>query len=166
MSLSSLSGLRGLKSSHLFAGLACAALLPLASAPALAQDETLERVEVRGRIVEMPVRYDVSAACVDFEYQFLKALARTWVDDGRYGEVQVQMVLDKGMVDSAEARGFSSSVARQVRRAVHRLDCEGQKAAGPQLYRFVVDFVPESARQGSTRIASIRPGRPQPISGG
>jgi len=138
---------------NLFAGLT---VLTLAAAPALAQAEALERVEIRGRVVEAAPRYDVHAACKGLEDQLASALHKTWLEEGRYGEVKVQLVLENGRVDAAEAKGVSAAVSRKVRAAVHRLDC-AQQAAGTQVYRFSVDFIdPNPTFMGATRTADAR----------
>lgn len=139
----------------LFAGLA---LLTLAAAPALAlaQAQALERVEIRGRVVETAPRYDVHAACKGLEDQLASALHKAWLEEGRYGEVKVQLLLENGRVDAAEAKGVSAAVSRKVRAAVHRLDC-AQQAAGTQVYRFSVDFVDPNPRyMRDTRTAGAR----------
>lgn len=119
----------------------------LLTQPALAEPDALERVEVRGRIIEAPLRYDVHAACENFDEQFLKALSRTWVDDGRYGEVKVQFVLAGGEVDAVSTSGISISTSQKVRRAMQRVTCTAQPAvASAKVYRFSVDFVPFSER--------------------
>jgi len=145
----------------LFAALAA---LTLAAGPALAQD--LERVEVRGRVVEAAPRYDVKASCADIEDRLQTMLARTWEEERRYGEVKVQMVLENGQIGAVQAKGISNTVARKVGNAVHRLDCNNQAAAGPQVYRFSVDFINPDAPvrdSGDTRTAGARSVR---ISGG
>ncbi len=139
----------------LFAACAAVATLTLAATPAAAESNTLERIEIRGRIVEATPRYDVHAACKGMQEQLATALARTWFDQGRYGEVKVQMVLENGRVEAAEANGISSAVSRKVRAAVHRLDCAHQ-AAGTQVYRFSVDFIDPNATRSETRTAGTR----------
>ncbi|MFG6432063.1 hypothetical protein [Roseateles sp. LYH14W] len=135
----------------LFAGLA---LLTLAAAPALAQAQALERVEIHGRVVEATPRYDVHAACKGLDNQLASALTKAWLEEGRYGEVKVQLVLENGRVGAAEATGISRAVSRKVRAAMHRLDC-AQQAAGTQVYRFSVDFIdPNATTIGETRTAA------------
>jgi hypothetical protein len=132
----------------LFAGLAA---MTLAAGPALAQSEGMERVEVRGRVVEATPRYDVKTACASIEEQLQSMLARTWYEEGRYGEVKVQLVMENGQIGSVQAKGVSNTVSRKVGIAVHRLQCETQAAAGAQIYRFSVDFVsPDAHPQGSS----------------
>ena len=139
--------------SGLLAGIACA----FAAGPALAQSEGLERVEVRGRVVEATARHDVRAACDDMEGRLQSMLARTWAEQGRYGEVKVQLVLENGEIRAVDAKGISHAVARQVRSAVHRLDCAGQATAGVAVYRFSVDFIdPNAPASDATQMA----GRP------
>jgi len=135
--------------------LASLAVLTLAAGPALADE--LERVEVRGRVVEAAARSDVHAACEAIDDQLQSALARTWVDEARYGEVKVQLVLSNGHVDAVDAKGVSNAVSRSVKKAVHRLDC-APSTAGTQVYRFSVDFIdPEApAMPGDTRTAARR----------
>ncbi|RYE81622.1 MAG: hypothetical protein EOO80_00535 [Oxalobacteraceae bacterium] len=134
----------------LFAGLAA---LTFAAAPAFAQAEELERVEVHGRMVDATPRTDVHAACANLDEQVGVALYRAWREEARYGEVNVQLVVQNGEVGAAEAKGISTSVARKVRSAMHRLDCS-QKTAGTQVYRFTVDFInPNAPASRETRTA-------------
>ncbi|KQW41992.1 MULTISPECIES: hypothetical protein [unclassified Roseateles] len=149
----------------LFAGLACAISLTLTAGPALAQTEEMGRVEISGRVVEAPIRYDVHANCQGIEDQLQSALDLTWLREGRYGEVKVQLALENGEVSGVEAKGISNIVARQVRNAVNRLDCGPQSTSGTQIYSFSVDFIdpamPASAAQYAkakrtgTRIALV-----------
>jgi hypothetical protein len=139
----------------LVAGLACAITLTLTVGPALAQSADLERVEIKGRVIEAPARYDVLAACPDIAARLPGALDRAWHVHGRYGEVQVQFVMDQGVPEAVQAKGISNLVAREVRNAVSRLDCGPQTVAGPQVYRFVVDFIdPYQPRSTQTAAAS------------
>ena len=139
----------------MFAGLACAITLTLAAGPALADEPNgLSRVEVSGRVVEAPVRYDVHASCQDIEGQLQSALETTWLREQREGKVKVQFVMENGEVSNVGARGFSTSAARDVRKAVSRLSCGPQQTASAQLYRFSVDFVdPASTRAADTQMA-------------
>lgn len=134
--------------------LAGIAMLTLAAGPALAQPDGMERVEVRGgRVLETVPRYDVRAACSALEEELQTALARTYVDEGRYGEVKVQFVLENGRVNTVQARGVSNTVSRQVRAAMHKVDCTSRSTADAQVYRFTVDFVDPQAT-GDTRTAA------------
>lgn len=136
--------------------LAASALLTLAAGPALAQTGSLERVEVRGgRVLEVVPRHDVHAACNTIEEELQTALARTWADEGRYGEVKVQFVLENGRVSTVQARGVSSTIARQVRAAMHKVDCTSSTTADAQVYRFTVDFVDPQA-SADARMAARR----------
>lgn len=146
----------------LFAAIACAATLALTAGPAMAAPDDLERVEVRGRVIEAPARYDVHAACEGLEGQLQSALERTWAIEGRYGEVKVQFVMENREVGAVQANGISRSIARDVRQAVNRLHCGPQNTASAQIYRFSVDFIDPrapamdtlTARSGSgTRVA-------------
>jgi len=137
----------------LFAALAT---LTLAAAPAFAQSNAMERVEVRGRVVEATPRHDVHAACGRMEEQLQTALARTWVEEGRYGEVKVQLVLENGRVGTVKTQGVSNTVARKVRAAVHHLECTPQTTAGAEVYRFSVDFIDPNATRSETRTAGTR----------
>lgn len=125
----------------LFASIACAVTLTLTAGPALAEPGDLERVEINGRVVEAPARYDVHAACADLEGQLQSALERTWLVEGRYGEVNVQFVMKNGEVGAVQAKGISNLVARNVRTAVNRLQCGPQLTADAQIYRFNVNFI-------------------------
>lgn len=139
---------------RLLAVLAGATVLTLSAGPALAQAEDLERVEVRGRVIEAPARYDVHQACDDLDGQLQSALDKTWFREGRYGEVKVQFVMENGQVGAVQAKGISSAVARDVRSAVNRLHCGPQTLASAQIYRFSVDFVDPQALAGDTQTAS------------
>lgn len=130
----------------LFAGLACAITLTLAAGPAMAAPGGLERVEISGRVVEAPVRYDVRAGCNDIDTQLQDALQTTWERERRVGQVKVQLVMDGGDVTAVSASGISNVVERSVRRAVNSLACGQHVAtAGPQIYRFRVDFIDPDA---------------------
>ncbi|KQY82871.1 hypothetical protein [Pelomonas sp. Root1444] len=143
----------------LFAGMACAITLALAAGPAFAEPADLERVEVSGRVIEAPARYDVHAACADLDGQLQSALSRIWEDEGRYGEVKVQFVVENGEVNAVNAKGISHKIARSVRNAVNRLDCgAGTSTAAAQIYRFSVDFV-DPNRPGATQMAGAAPNR-------
>ena len=133
---------------------AALATLTLAAAPAFAQSNDMERVEIRGRVVEATPRYDVHAACENMQEQLRTALARTWFEESRYGEVKVQLVLENGRVGSVKTQGVSNTVARKVRAAVHHLKCARQTTAGAEIYRFSVDFIdPDATVNGETRTA-------------
>jgi hypothetical protein len=138
-----------------FASLACVVALTLTAGPALAAPGDLERVEISGRVVEAPVRYDLRAGCAAVDAQLQDALQTTWERERREGEVRVQIVMDGGDITSVKADGISNSVERSVRNAVNRLDCGQQASTGPQIYRFSVDFIdPDDRRQrmaGHTR---------------
>lgn len=142
---------------RLFAGLAGAAALTLAAGPALAQDADMDRVEVRGRVVHAPVRYDVHERCDDIDGQLQSALQRTWEREGRYGEVKVQFVMENGAVAGVQANGISHIVARDVRTAMYRLHCGPQATASAQIYRFDVAFIDPNAPHDTTT-ANAKPG--------
>ena len=147
--------------------LASLAALTLSAGPAMAQTEGMERVEIRGRVVDATPRYDVKVACSRIEEQLPRMLARTWYEEGRYGEVKVQLVLENGQIGGVKAKGISNTVSRKVTNAVYRLDCATQAAAGPQVYRFSVDFIDPDAparTDDSTRTADM--GRVRISSGG
>lgn len=138
--------------------LATIALLTLAAGPALAQTGGMERVEVRGgRVLETVPRHDVHSACSAIEEELQTALARTYVDEGRYGEVKVQFVLENGRISTVQARGVSNTVSRQVRAAMHKVDCTSRATADAQVYRFTVDFVdPQASADARMAARSIR----------
>ncbi|MFG6461687.1 hypothetical protein ACG04Q_08905 [Roseateles sp. DXS20W] len=138
--------------------LAGAALLTLAAGPALAQNSGIERVEVRGgRVLETVPRHDVHSACSTIEEELQTALARTWADEGRYGKVKVQFVLENGRVSAVQARGVSNAVSRQVRAAMHKVDCTSRATADAQVYRFSVDFVdPQASADARMAARNIR----------
>lgn len=146
----------------LFAGLACAITLTLTAGPALAGPaHELARVEVQGRMVEAPVRYDVRAGCAGIEAQLQESLQLAWMRATRFGAVKVQLVMQDNEVADVSAKGISNEVAREVRRAVNRLDCGNSAttaAAGAQVYRFSVDFIDPSSRPADLRTAGGQPG--------
>ncbi|MFG6443271.1 hypothetical protein [Roseateles sp. LKC17W] len=122
--------------------LAALATLTLAAGPALAQSAMLERVEVQGgRVIETVPRSDVHVACPSIDDELTRALARTWHDTHRFGEVNVQFVLENGQVSAVTAKGVSNTVARSVRSAMYRVDCAAQKTAEAQVYRFTVALI-------------------------
>lgn len=139
----------------LFAGLACAIALTVTAGPALAQAADLGRVEVRGRVIEAPVRYDVHTACNDLDGQLQGALGRIWEDEARYGEVKVQLFMENGEIGAVQAKGISSKISRGVRNAVSRLDCGPRTTAAAGIYHFSVDFI--DPRDSATRTAGSNP---------
>lgn len=140
----------------LFAALAYAITLTLTAVPAFAGPaDDLERVEVLGRVIEAPARYDVHTACDDLDGQLQSALERTWALEGRYGEVKVQFVMENGEVSHAQADGISRGIARSVRNAVNRLHCGPTKTAAAQIYRFSVDFI--DPRRSDAQMAGAKP---------
>jgi|GEM_PF-3459029 len=124
----------------LFAGFACAVALTLAVGPAMASTSGLERVEINGRLVDAPMRYDAHANCEALDRQLQEALQSTWERERRTGQVKVRVVMDGGEITDVQADGMSNTAQRAVRRAVSRLNCGSQAAAGTQVYRFDVDF--------------------------
>lgn len=139
----------------LFAGLACAITLALTAGPAFAEPADLERVEVSGRVIEAPARYDVHSACADLDGQLQSALGRIWEDEARYGEVKVQFVMENGEVAAVQAKGISQKIARSVRNAMNKLDCGPRTVAAAQIYRFSVDFI--DPNRSSTQMAGAKP---------
>lgn len=126
----------------LFAGVACALTLAVTAGPALAQpSQELTRVQVQGRMVEAPVRYDVRASCAGIERQLQDALQTTWQRERQVGRVNVELVMQGNEIGNVSARGISGSVARSVRSAVRELDCGTQTVADARVYRFRVDFI-------------------------
>ena len=125
----------------LFAGAACAITLALAAGPAMADTTAMERVNVRGRVVEAPVRYDVHASCAGIDDQIREDLSLVAARTRATGEVHVQFVVEGGRVEGVQARGHDGVLNRNVRDAVRRLSCSSQSMAGAQIYRFTVAFV-------------------------
>lgn len=125
----------------LFAGLACALTLTLTAGPALAAPGELERVQVSGRVVEAPVRYDFSAHCAGMEEQLQQALQTTWVRERLAGQVNVQLLMQGDEIDAVRARGIANRVERSVRKAVSELKCGPQATTEARIYRFRVDFI-------------------------
>lgn len=130
----------------LFAGAALALTLALTAGPALAATGELERVEVRGNVVEAPVRYDVTANCPGIENQLQEALQKTWRQERLEGRVTVQFVMQGDDIESVRARGMINPMNHAVRKAVSRLECGPQTSAAARVYRFHVDFVDPDAR--------------------
>lgn len=139
-----------------FAGLACALALALTAGPALAQSTEMERVEVRGHVVEAPVRYDVHASCADIEEQLQRPLAKAWYREDGHGEVKVQFVMEGGEISAVKAHGISMETAKDVRKAVRSLHCGPQAVASAQVYRFSIDFADPNAPEGDTQMAGTR----------
>jgi hypothetical protein len=140
----------------LFAGLACAVTLTLTAGPAFAASSELERVNVQGRMVEAPVRYDVTSACTGIERQLQGALTTTWQHTDRRGLVAVQFVMNGDSIDSVSATGLSNGVERSVRKAVRALECGAQTTASAQVYRFQIQFTDDDD-VGSTATAGAQP---------
>lgn len=143
----------------LFASLACAITLTLTVGPALAgTPHELARVEVQGRMIDAPVRYDVRAGCAGIEAQLQESLQLAWMRATRFGAVNVQLVMQDHEIADVHAKGISNEVAREVRRAVSRLDCGGgTTTAGAQVYRFSVDFIDPDSRPADLRTAGAQP---------
>ncbi|MDR7272452.1 hypothetical protein J2X20_005135 [Pelomonas saccharophila] len=132
------------------------AIAALAAGPALADPASeLTRVEVQGRTVEAPVRYDVHAACAGFETQLQDALQTAWIRERYTGNVMVQFVMEGGQISAVKARAATFSAQRSVSRAVQDLQCGAQAKAQPQIYRFRVDFIDPDSQpyRGDTQIA-------------
>jgi hypothetical protein len=155
-------GHRNLKLNSLFAGMACAITLTLTVGPALAAPgDELGRVEIQGRMVEAPVRYDVHASCAGIEAQLQDALQTTWIRERQAGNVMVQFVMEGGEINGVKARGISHKVEREVRKAVNDLQCGQQASAGTHIYRFRVDFIDPynmPYRGGDTQTAGAQSG--------
>lgn len=155
-------GHRNFKLNGLFAGIACAITLTLTVGPALAAPgQELGRVEIQGRMVEAPVRYDVHASCNAIETQLQDALQTTWLRERQAGKVLVQFVMEGGEINGVKARGISHKVEREVRKAVNSLQCGQQASAGTQIYRFRVDFIDPYDmpwRGNDTQTAGAQPG--------
>lgn len=138
----------------LFAGLACALTLAVTAGPAFADPQNLGRVEVQGRVFEAPLRYDVRAACRNIDDQLQLSLERLAHNEGLYGQMQVQMVLNDQGVEAVQARGLSPKMSVGVRQAVRQLQCGPQVASGPQIYRFNIAFVDPYAPTNRTVAAA------------
>lgn len=136
----------------LFAGIACTATLALTAGPAMAAPGDLNRVEISGRVVEAPTRYDVSASCQSAEAQLQAALGKTWARERSYGTVNVQFVIDSGAVTAVKARGVSQPVARAVRSAVGKMQC-ARAGSGTYIYKMQVVFVDPDAWRSATDVA-------------
>lgn len=133
----------------LFATLACLVALTLTAGPALAQTGGLDRVEVSGRVVEAPTRYDVRASCPRAATQLQDDLEKTWVHERSYGSVNVRFVVNGGEVAGVSARGVSMPVARAVRQAVGKMAC-ANAGSGTYIYRMQVVFVDPFAPSDTT----------------
>ena len=136
----------------LFAGLACAATLALTAGPAMASPDSLERVEVRGRVIEAPVRFDVTASCAGIEHQLQDALQTTWLRERMAGRVRVQFVMQDGEIETVRARGWGNKVERSVRDAVRAviqgLRSEAGRSHLGQLARTVLSAVFHDLTEG------------------
>lgn len=143
----------------LFASLSCTIALTLTAGPALAAPGDLERVEVSGRMVEAPLRYDVRAGCANIETQLQDALQTTWMREQRAGLVRVQVVMDGGDIQAVDASGMSNIHERAVRQAVNGLQCGAQASSGAQIYRFSVAFVDPAAESAARTARATRPYR-------
>ena len=77
----------------LFAGIACAATLALTAGPAMAAPGDLDRVEISGRVVEAPLRYDVRASCQSAEAQLQANLGKTWARERSYAADDLRAAL-------------------------------------------------------------------------
>lgn len=146
----------------LFAGLACAITLTLAAGPALADPGTLERVEIQGRVIEAPVRYDVTDSCAGIERQLQDALQTTWLRERQAGRVRVQFVMQGNEIEGVRARGWGNSVERSVRNAVNALECGPQASAEARVYRFNIEFVDPYARDYGTARSGTATASAQP----
>jgi len=151
----------------LYASIACAVTLTLAASPAQAQSAGLERVEVSGRVIEAPMRYDVRASCASIDQQLQEALQTTWERERRVGQVKVQIVMEDGDIKGVTANGISNRVEESVRHAINGLQCGHavtSAAVGPQIYRFSVDFADPDDRlqriagftRGAYRLALLK----------
>lgn len=145
----------------LFATAACALTLTVTAGPAFAGTNGLERVEVRGKVVEAPLRYDVTANCAGIERQLQDALQTTWMRERTAGRVTVQFLMQGDEIDGVQARGMTNSVERSVLRAVRDLQCGPQTSADARIYRFRVEFVDpyaiETAARSSGQVAGAQP---------
>ena len=146
---------------RLFAGVACTLTLAVTAGPALAQhSQELARVQVQGRMVEAPVRYDVRASCAGIESQLQDSLQPTWQRERQVGRVNVELVMQGSQIGNVSARGISGSVARSVRSAVRELDCGPQTVADARVYRFRVDFIDPSAMSSRSPDAAMASAQP------
>jgi hypothetical protein len=136
----------------LFAGIACAATLALTAGPALAAPGDFDRVEINGRVVEAPTRYDIRASCQGVETQLQNDLAKTWLRERSYGTVNVKFVIDSGEITAVRARGVSMPVARAVRNAVGKMQCTNA-GSGTFIYNMQVVFVDPEAWRDDTSVA-------------
>lgn len=136
----------------LIAGLACTLALAFSTSAALAQP-TLERVEINGRVIDGPVRYDVREHCARVDVQMQDQLESSWFHEPSAGEVDVVFAVTDGKVQAVRARGASFHQALDVRRAVRRLDCSGS-GSGTSVYRMQVEFVDPAYPPATRRVAS------------
>jgi hypothetical protein len=145
-----------------FAAAACALTLTVTAGPAFAGPSGLERVEVRGKLVEAPLRYDVTANCAGIERQLQDALQTTWLRERTAGRVTVQFLMQGDEIEGVQARGMSNGVARSVQRAVRDLHCGPQATADARIYRFRVDFVDPYAIDSAARSTGNAVAQAQP----
>lgn len=146
---------------NLFAGAACALTLAVSAGPALAQtSQELARVQVQGRMVEAPVRYDVMANCAGIERQLQDSLQTTWQRERQAGSLTVELVMQGNEIGDVTARGMPNNISRPVRNAVKKLNCGPQMVADARVYRFRVEFIDPNAlgyRGSDSATASAQP---------
>lgn len=145
-------GQRTFKHNVVFASAACVMALTLTAGPAFAE-APLDRVEVSGRVIEAPARFDVRASCEQVDARLQKQLQSTWLRGHEEGSVDVRFVVADGRVQAAKARGMSARVTHDVQRAVRQLACTGAPA-GTGIYRMQVVFA-DPATPAATSVASV-----------
>jgi hypothetical protein len=146
---------RTFKHNGLFAGAACAMALALTAGPAFAQS-SLDRVEVSGRVIEAPVRYDVRESCLQADAHLQKRLLPTFFREREYGNVDVRFVVTNGEVQAVQAHGMSFKVSHDVRRAVKQLECTNAQA-GTSIYHLRVAFTDPAAPEASNVARADQP---------
>ncbi len=118
----------------LLAGMACGIALS-SFAPSAADPAQLGRLDLR-------------ASCPRFADQLEAELDAVWARERLFGDVQVQLVLDDGRVQSVQTRGRFGLLNSAVRTAAQRLSCGPQAPAGRQVFSFNVSFIdPDRTRR-------------------
>lgn len=137
--------LRNTMLNGLVAALACVITLMLTAGPALAESGDVAGSNLRGRVAESAVRYDITAACQGIERQLQKALEPIRKSSHREGTVSVEAVMEGGAIKRVSATGLSNDVERSVRKAVRALQCGAPTTGVAQVYHFRIQFIERDA---------------------
>ena len=128
--------------------------LALAAGAAAAQGSDLSRVEVQGQQLAQVSRTDVHRVCSHMDSTMQEQLARTWFYNQTEGEVRVQFRLEGGTITEVTTKGGPRDYHRDIRRAVHDLDCQTD-ASATQQFSFVVAFKADADDAGQMKMALL-----------